>query len=131
MGPDRPGTLRHLGRTSLSGVRRDRCPTHDRLLSGSVELRVPFGDEQLPATRVEAGDSVGQTSLTREVVQTFQIARNEVAVLVVPVEAIDTIVRSSPQLARDFGAVIDRRHQDVADAIAARAAQATHSVTSR
>ncbi|MDP4333873.1 mechanosensitive ion channel family protein [Curtobacterium sp. A7_M15] len=100
------------------------------VLAGSVELRVPFGDEQLPATRVEAGDYVGQTSLTREVVQTFQVALTEVAVLVVPVEAIDTIVRSNPQLARDIGAVIDRRHQDVADTLAARAGQSRQGVTS-
>ncbi|OIH95915.1 mechanosensitive ion channel domain-containing protein [Curtobacterium sp. MCBA15_001] len=93
------------------------------VLSGSVELRVPFEDEQLPASRVEAGDYVGQTALTREVVQTNQVALTEVTVLVVPVEAIDTIVRSSPQLAKDIGAVIDRRHQDVADALAARIAQ--------
>ncbi len=93
------------------------------VLSGSVELRVPFEDEQLPASRVEAGDYVGQTALTREVVQTNQVALTEVTVLVVPVEAIDTIVRSSPQLAKDIGAVIDRRHQDVADALQARIAQ--------
>ncbi|MEN0103066.1 MAG: mechanosensitive ion channel domain-containing protein [Curtobacterium sp.] len=93
------------------------------VLSGSVELRVPFEDEQLPASRVEAGDYVGQTALTREVVQTNQVALTEVTVLVVPVEAIDTIVRSSPQLAKDIGAVIDRRHQDVADALEARIAQ--------
>lgn len=93
------------------------------VLSGSVELRVPFEDEQLPASLVEAGDYVGQTALTREVVQTNQVALTEVAVLVVPVEAIDTIVRSSPQLAKDIGSVIDRRHQDVADALEARVAQ--------
>ncbi len=93
------------------------------VLSGSVELRVPFEDEQLPATRVEAGDYVGQTALTREVVQTNQVALTEVAVLAVPVEAVDTIVRSSPQLAKDIGAVIDRRHQDVADAVANRVEQ--------
>jgi small-conductance mechanosensitive channel len=93
------------------------------VISGSAELRVPFEGEQLPATRIEAGDYVGQTALTREVVQTNQVALTELVVLVVPVEAIDAIVRTSPQLAKDIGAVIDRRHQDVADTVSARAAQ--------
>jgi small-conductance mechanosensitive channel/CRP-like cAMP-binding protein len=93
------------------------------ILSGSAELRVPFQDEQLLATRVEAGDYVGQTALTREVVLTNQVAITEVAVLVVPVEAIDAIVRTNPQLAKDIGEVIDRRHDDVTETVAKRAAE--------
>ncbi|KQS14431.1 hypothetical protein ASG04_00675 [Curtobacterium sp. Leaf183] len=89
------------------------------VLAGSVELRVPFEDAELPASRVEAGDYLGQTALTREAMLTTAIARNEVAVLVVPATALDQIVRSTPALARDMGDVIDRRRHEVAAAVTA------------
>jgi small-conductance mechanosensitive channel/CRP-like cAMP-binding protein len=101
-------------------MRPGAIPTALRfILFGSVELRVPYEDDQLPATRVEPGDYVGQTALTREVVLTNQVALTETSVLVIPVDAIDALVQASPQLAKDIGQVIDQRHRDVADAIAA------------
>lgn len=89
------------------------------LLSGSVDLRVPFDGEELPATRVEAGDYVGHTALTREAVLTNAVALTEAAVLVVPATALDQIVRSTPALARDMGDVIERRRQEVSAAVSA------------
>ena len=65
------------------------------------------------------GDYLGQTALTREAMLTTAIARNEVAVLVVPATALDQIVRSTPALARDMGDVIDRRRHEVAAAVTA------------
>ncbi|WP_141399704.1 Crp/Fnr family transcriptional regulator [Curtobacterium sp. 314Chir4.1] len=89
------------------------------VLAGSVDLRVPFEDTQLPATRVEAGDYLGQTALTREALLTSAVALTEVAVLVVPATALDQIVRGTPALARDMGEVIDRRRQEVSAAVSA------------
>jgi CRP-like cAMP-binding protein len=89
------------------------------VLAGSVDLRVPFEDTQLPATRVEAGDYLGQTALTREALLTTAVALTEVAVLVVPATALDQIVRGTPALARDMGDVIDRRRQEVSAAVSA------------
>lgn len=91
------------------------------VLSGSIELRVPFDGAQLLATKVEAGDYVGQTALTREVVQAFQVATTEVSVLAVPAPVLDAIVQRTPRLAKDISAVIDRRHQDVQDVLQAQA----------
>ena len=87
------------------------------ILSGSVDLRVPFEDAMLPATRVEAGDYIQQTALTREALLTTAVALTEVAVLVVPATALDQIVRTTPALARDMGDVIDRRRQEVSAAV--------------
>lgn len=94
------------------------------VLAGSVELRVPLEDTQLPVGRVEAGDYIGQTALTREALLTSAHAVSEVAVLVVPVDVLDAIVRRSPKLARDIGEVIERRRHEVSDAVAAQAAPA-------
>ncbi|QSB22818.1 mechanosensitive ion channel domain-containing protein [Curtobacterium sp. 24E2] len=99
------------------------------VLSGSVDLRVPFEDADLPATRVEAGDYVGQTALTREALLTTATARTEVAVLVVPATALDQIVRSTPALARDMGDVIDRRRAEVSAAVSAHVASQQNAVS--
>ncbi|WP_185022846.1 mechanosensitive ion channel domain-containing protein [Curtobacterium sp. PhB115] len=98
------------------------------VLSGSVDLRVPFEDAELPATRVEAGDYIGQTALTREALLTTAIALTEVAVLVVPATALDAIVRSTPALARDMGDVIDRRRAEVSAAVSAHVASQQKAV---
>lgn len=90
------------------------------VLSGSVDLRVPFEGEELPSTRVEAGDYIGQTALTREALLTSAHALTEVALLVVPVKALDDVVVRRPALAKDVGEVIDRRRADLAAAIRAR-----------
>ncbi|MGU3409951.1 mechanosensitive ion channel domain-containing protein [Microbacterium sp. M1A1_1b] len=89
------------------------------VLSGSADLRVPFEDAELPTSRVEAGDYLGQTALTREALLTTAVARTEVAVLVVPATALDQVVRSTPALARDMGDVIERRRQEVSAAVTA------------
>ena len=53
---------------------------------------------------MEQGDFVGQTALTREPTGT-----RAVAVLVVPADTLDALVRARPRLARELGQVIDRR----------------------
>jgi small-conductance mechanosensitive channel len=97
------------------------------VLAGSVELRVPLDDTLLPVGRVESGDYLGQTALTREPLVTSAHATTEVAVLVVPVDVLDAIVRRSPALARDIGDVIERRRHEVSDAVTAQAAPAIGS----
>ena len=60
-------------------------------------------------SRVERGDFVGQTVLTRQPTTTRAVAVSEVAVLVVPGDTLDALVRVRPRLARELGEVIDRR----------------------
>lgn len=80
------------------------------VLSGAVALGVPTpGDAVLPVSRVERGDFVGQTVLTRQPTTTRAVAVSEVAVLVVPGDTLDALVRVRPRLARELGEVIDRR----------------------
>jgi small-conductance mechanosensitive channel len=90
------------------------------VLSGAVALGVPRpGGVVLPVSRVERGDFVGQTALTREPTTTRAVAVSEVAVLVVPGDTLDALVRVRPRLARELGEVIDRRRAAARDVVEA------------
>jgi len=90
------------------------------VLSGAVALGVPRPDGAvLPVARVEQGDFVGQTALTREPTTTRAVAVSEVAVLVVPGDTLDALVRARPRLARELGQVIDRRRAAARDVVEA------------
>ncbi|ARC56248.1 Miniconductance mechanosensitive channel MscM [Frondihabitans sp. 762G35] len=80
------------------------------VLAGAASLAVPLADGGLvPVTRVDAGDYLGQTALTRETLLTTAVALSELAVLEVPVTSLDELVRARPRLAREVGEVIERR----------------------
>ncbi|AMM21803.1 hypothetical protein AX769_18675 [Frondihabitans sp. PAMC 28766] len=84
------------------------------VLNGSASLTIPLSDGGLlPVSRIDAGDYLGQTALTREVLLTTAIAVTELAVLRVPAETLDELVRARPRLAREFGEVIERRRRQV------------------
>lgn len=88
------------------------------VLRGTAGLVLPIDDGgQLPIARVEAGDYLGQTALTREPLLTTAIALTELAVLRVPVDSLDALVRTRPRLAREFGDVIEKRRAMVAAAV--------------
>jgi small-conductance mechanosensitive channel len=89
------------------------------VLHGAVSLGATLPDGAVvPVTRVEAGDYVGQTALTREVTSTNAVALTEVAVAVVPTSTLDDLVRVRPRLAREFGDVIERRRDQARAALA-------------
>lgn len=89
------------------------------VLRGAVSLGATLPDGAVvPVARVEAGDYVGQTALTREVTSTNAVALTEVAVAVVPTATLDDLVRVRPRLAREFGEVIERRRDQARAALA-------------
>ncbi|GAA4677264.1 mechanosensitive ion channel domain-containing protein [Frondihabitans cladoniiphilus] len=91
------------------------------VLRGVASLGVPLPDGALlPVARVEAGDYLAQTALTREPLITTAVALSELAVLRVPVETIDGLVRARPRLARDFGDVMEQRRRQVSTALDAQ-----------
>ena len=51
----------------------------------------------------------GLTALTRQTVGASATALTDAAVLYIPVEIVDTLVKTRPGLARDIGAAIDYR----------------------
>ena len=93
------------------------------IIAGRTVLTVGVEDGGLFAVgTLGAGDYIGQTALTREHVTAGVHAVDEVTVLRVPAAAIDRLVHSKPDLAREIGRAIDLRRQRVIDAVRDRGA---------
>jgi len=104
-------TLRRVGAMVES-------PTFYPYLTGRANLTVSApGGGQLMVGTLASGDYLGQTALTREKVTAGVSAVDELTVLRVPVAAVDALVHSKPELARDIGRAIDLRRQRVVDAV--------------
>jgi small-conductance mechanosensitive channel len=88
------------------------------VLRGTSALVAPTPEGgRVPVARVEPGDYLGQTALTREPLLAAAVAVTELAVLRIPVESLDSLVRTRPRLAREIGQVIDKRRRMVATAL--------------
>jgi CRP-like cAMP-binding protein len=101
--------------------RTGTVPTALRIIvSGVVQLSVPTSDgTQLPISELRRDDIIGLTALTRQAVATTAVALVDVAVLIVPVEVVDTLVKTRPGLARDIGVAMDHRQEQGEKALAA------------
>lgn len=100
--------------------RAGRIPDSLRfVIDGQALLAAVLADgELLPVGRLDPGEFVGQTALTRQPVVLQGLAATEVSVLRVPRDVIDGLVQSRPALAHDIGQVIDSRRRRAADALA-------------
>jgi small-conductance mechanosensitive channel len=82
------------------------------VVSGIAQLTMPGADgAQIPVTQLKRDDLLGVTSLTRQPVALNLVVVDELAVLFVPTEIVDTLVKTRPALARDIGLAIDHRQQ--------------------
>jgi small-conductance mechanosensitive channel len=80
------------------------------IIEGVVELQVPGKHgSMVPILQLKRDDLLGLTALTRQTVGAEAIALSYVAVLFIPVEIVDTLVKTRPTLARDIGSAIDYR----------------------
>ncbi len=80
------------------------------ILEGVVELQVPaLQGAVVPVVQLKRDDLLGLTALTRQVVGASATALIDVAVLYIPVEIVDRLVKTRPGLARDIGSAIDYR----------------------
>lgn len=85
------------------------------ILEGSALLSVRAADgSDVPVTELGRLDIIGLTSLTRQAVTSAIVAVTDLAVMLVPTEAIDRLVASNPQLALDIGTEIDNRRSKTA-----------------
>ena len=98
------------------------------VVHGVVSLGIDVDGDVSPVSRVEAGDYIGQSALTREQTITKAIAATETALLVLPVAALDGLLRRKPVVAREIGKVIDQRQ---AEATAANRATGNLQVPAR
>ncbi|SEH78358.1 Small-conductance mechanosensitive channel [Mycolicibacterium rutilum] len=117
----------------LPHVRLARYGTHEYLqyagevpkrmlfvVTGTVRLVVTTSDGATIAVRtLEAGDFLGQTTLTREPVTASAYALEEVTVLLVERAHIEELTARKPVLLQDFGHAIEERRSSVQRAVAA------------
>lgn len=88
------------------------------LVQGGVHLAVPTKDGLITFQRLDVGDFIGQTALTREVAMAAAIADGTTLVLRMPLATIDDLVRSRPRLAQEIGTSIDNKHKQAQAALA-------------
>jgi small-conductance mechanosensitive channel len=80
------------------------------VVEGVVELHIAGAQGAVvPVMELKRDELLGLTALTRQAVGAVGTAVSDVAVLFIPVDIVDTLVRSRPGLARDIGAAIDHR----------------------
>jgi small-conductance mechanosensitive channel len=92
------------------------------LVNGRVHLSVRGENGVVvPIRTIEAGDFIGQTTLTREPVLADAVAQGEVTVLQFDREHIEELVARKPLLLQEIGRAIERRHASVKKALASTA----------
>jgi len=90
------------------------------LVNGRIRLSAPGDDGKVvPIAILEAGDFIGQTTLTREPVLTDAIALGEVTVLQIDRADIEDLVARKPLLLQEIGRAIEERRASVKQALAA------------
>lgn len=100
--------LQHIG----------EVPDGIRLIDSGITQMVveAAGGVRVPVTELTRDEIVGLTSLTRQGINAAVYAMSEVTVLAVPVDVLDQLVASRPELERDFGREIDNRRRLVREA---------------
>jgi CRP-like cAMP-binding protein len=89
------------------------------IAEGSVTMVVYTQDGiEVPVGHREAGDYIGTTALTRQRVVSGVIATADTTLISVQRDAISTVVRATPRLARSLGEAIEMRRAAAAAALA-------------
>jgi CRP-like cAMP-binding protein len=89
------------------------------IVQGHVRLAVEAGGGRIEFATAEPGDYIGQTALTREKTLTTAVAAEVLTLLVVPLAAVDELVRSRPLLAAEIGQSIELKRKLAGEALAA------------
>ena len=116
LGPDELDALAGSARLERYGAgetlqRAGAVPDALRVIvDGVVELRVPVIDGAVvPLAQLRRDELLGLTAPTRQPVAAIATAVGDVAVLVIPADAVHALVDVHPTLARDIGAELDAR----------------------
>jgi CRP-like cAMP-binding protein len=89
------------------------------LVQGRVQLSVKGqAGMVIPVRTLDAGDFIGQTTLTREPLRTTATALEEVIALQIEREHLEELVLHRPVLLQEIGRAIEERHRDVSRALA-------------
>ncbi len=86
------------------------------ITEGALALTATAADgTRLTVARLEVGDYIGTTALTRQRVLTGALALRDTTLLAVPREVIGPVVQQNPQLARMLGEAIEMRRRAAED----------------
>lgn len=97
-----------------------RVPSAMRfVLEGALQLWTGIEGGRIDVATAEAGEYVGQTTLTREPAFLGATAIDVATVIVVPLATIDALVRNRPVLARNIGQSIEAKRRLASEALAA------------
>lgn len=89
------------------------------IIEGRAEMAAISDDGRiLKVTEFSVDDALGLTSVTRQGIASSVTAITDLAVLLVPAETLDVLVKTRPGLAREFGVEIDNRRQRTFEAFA-------------
>ncbi len=89
------------------------------ITEGAVSMVVYTADGfEVTVGELGAGDYIGTTALTRQRVVSGVLALADTTLISVPRDAINTVVRANPRLARSLGEAIEMRRAAASDALA-------------
>lgn len=88
------------------------------VLSGRAALALDIDGGRVEFATAEKGDLIGQTALTRERTQAVTVAGEVLTVVVIPLDAVDGLIRSRPRLAAEIGASLELKRTLAAEALA-------------
>lgn len=89
------------------------------IADGSVTMVVRIDDgSQISIGELEAGDYIGTTALTRQRVLAGVVALTDTTIISVPRDAMTSIVKANPRLARSLGDAIEFRRNAASAALA-------------
>ncbi|GAA5144853.1 mechanosensitive ion channel family protein [Microbacterium pseudoresistens] len=88
------------------------------VLSGRAVLTLDVDGGRVDFATSEKGEMIGQTALTRERTQAITVAGDILTVVVLPLAAVDELIRSRPRLAREIGESLDLKRQLALDTLA-------------
>ncbi|WP_072314507.1 mechanosensitive ion channel domain-containing protein [Agrococcus sp. Marseille-P2731] len=83
------------------------------VIAGSARTVVGAGAAAVEVDRIEPGDYVGQTALTRERASATVIASSPLTVLVVPLATLNELIGANPRLAQELGRAIEAKRARV------------------
>ncbi|THG34529.1 mechanosensitive ion channel [Glaciibacter flavus] len=89
------------------------------IVDGHLHLWAPVHGGRVDVLTIDADDYVGQSVLTREGSLVGASAATVTTLLVIPLEAIDALVRRHPRLARRIGQSMENRQRATHEALAA------------
>jgi len=98
------------------------------VLSGRAVLALDVDGGRIDFATSEKGELIGQTALTRERTQAVTVAGEILTVVVLPLAAVDELIRTKPRLAGEIGESLELKRKIALDTLAGLGIERTRIV---